>query len=72
MINEIIIKEIGSFLTGISKTLIWFPLIIWGIKILAKEISRGFNKMIKEVPNWLISYEKIQKETDARRGAMKI
>jgi len=43
-------------LGGIIKNLPIFILIIWGVRVLAKEIKGG----IKEIPNWLNQYDDIR------------
>ena len=49
------IQEIGiTTLAELIKNLAWFILIIWGVKVLSKEIGKG----VKQVPVWLEQYDK--------------
>jgi len=48
-ISDIAILTIANIVSNLA----WFVLIIWGVKIISREIGKG----IKQIPVWLQQYE---------------
>jgi len=53
-------------IAGILKNLPMFILIVWGVKVISREIKIG----IKNVPNWLEQYDKMKLKHYAVEGAI--
>jgi predicted PurR-regulated permease PerM len=49
---------IADTISGIIKNLPFFFLLIWGFKIIAKEIKEG----VKQIPSWMKQYHKERME----------
>lgn len=61
------ITDIGvTTLAELIKNLAWFILIIWGVRILSREIGKG----IKQIPEWIETYHKKQMERMRIQGAL--
>ena len=53
------IAQIGiTTFAELIKNLAWFILILWGVRVLSKEIGKG----VQKIPEWIETYHKKQME----------
>ena len=60
VIESNIILIFWETIGGIIKQLPIFILVIWGVRILARKLDKGFNNLIKNIPLWIEDYDKLK------------